>query len=295
LLANYLGGFKVFYQQSTENLIATRLMGTYSYVASPKWLLGGRLLFRDTTLEHHDRDYLLASAEAFQRVSLLSWLELETFLTGRYYFFKPDEYMDYSVKFSHVGPAAGFRLHLRGSDSIQAAAFYQASVRFFDHHAREYHNGILQPSGDKRLDVRHVGGFRVKHQIKTWGTKRMILEMSYFLSVNDSNSSGSSAAWHRLRLVLSMQLPLDILLHIMGTLQFTDYLDGIYVEGDLYEPDADENENSLVLRLSFPLWRGLSLVLHGAVYRSDFQSSELDVLPFSRETVMLGLAYDLPF
>ena len=81
----------------------------------------------------------------------------------------------------------------------------------------------------------------------------------------------------------------------MGTLQFTDYPDGIYFHENLYEPEADENENSLVVRIGYPLWEGLSLVLHGAIYRNDFQESAIDVGPFERETIMLGLAYDYSF
>jgi len=288
---NFLGGVKLFSHQTDEDQMAVKLAGVYAVNASKNWSLGGRLTARDTTLRYHDRDYTLVRAELFQQNRLLSWLILEAYAGGRYYLFKPDAYAIYSLKYTHYGPVGGLRLRMSGEE-VSSFIFYQIEARFVDDLSRDQ---TFNATDEERFDLRHTGGLRVKHPIRYWGQRRLILEMSYIMSVNDTNSFGSSALWHRLQFVLSMQLPLDITLHLMGTLQFTDYLDGLPIEGSLYEPDADENENSLVIRISYSVWNGLNLVLHGAVYRNAFHSGTTEEIPFGRETIMLGLAYDYSF
>jgi hypothetical protein len=295
LMLDYQGGFKLFHNQKSENLLVNRLRGSYGLAAGESVGLGARASLLDTILDEHDRDFRALSAELFLQGALLPWLELEFYVGGRHFNFKPDEYMAYSLKLSHAGPCAGLRLYLTGAPDIGATFFYQVEARLFDDHARKLSGGTFITTGVDRLDVRHVGGVHIRHPIRYWATRRLILAFSYILSVNDSTSAGSSAMWHRLRIRCSLQLPLDIGLHLMGTLQFTNYPDGFYVETDLYDPDADENENSLVLQLTVPLWRDLSLVVQGAAYRNEFDSSALNLPAFKRETVMVGLAYNFPF
>jgi hypothetical protein len=293
LMMSFLGGVKLFSNQDNEDQMAVKLAGVYAFNYSRNWSLGGRVTARDTTLRYHDRDYTLLRFELFQQNRLLTWLFLEAYAGVRYYYFKPDAYGIYSLKYTHYGPMGGLRLRMRG-EQITSSIFYRLEARFVDDLWRDS-SFSQNEEGEKRFDLRHTGGLRVRHPIRYWGQRRLILEMSYLVSVNDTKSFGSSAVWHRMQFVLSMQLPLDITLHLMGTLQFTDYLDSLAGEGSLYEPDADENENSLVVRISYPLWKGLSLVLHGAVYRNAFRSGADEETPFGRETIMLGLAYDYSF
>ena len=291
LLMNFLVGAKLFSNQDDEDQMAVKLAGVYAYNHSRNWSLGTRLTARDMTLRYHDRDYTLLRAELFSQNRLLAWMILESYAGVRYYYFKPDAYNIYSLKYTHYGPMGGLRLRMR-SEQISSSIFYQLEARFVDDKSRDQ---TFTLTDKERFDLRHTGGLQVKHPIRYWGGRKLILGLSYLVSVNDTNSFGSSALWHRLQLLVSMQLPLDITLHLMGTLQFTDYIDGLPVEGSLYEPDADENENSLVIRVSYPLWKGLSLVLHGAVYRNAFHSGTTENIPFGRETIMLGLAYDYSF
>lgn len=293
LMIGFLGGVKLFSNQDKEDQMAVKLAGVYAFNFSKNWSLGVRMTARDTTLRYHDRDYTLLRAELFQQNRLLDWMTLEAYGGARYYYFKPDAYAIYSLKYTHYGPMGGLRLRMSGKQ-IASSIFYQLEARFVDDLWRDS-SFSQNEEGEKRFDLRHTGGVRVKHPIRYWGQRKLILGMSYLVSVNDTNSFGSRALWHRLQLLISMHLPADITLHLMGTLQFTDYLDGLAGETSLYEPDADENENSLVVRISYSLWKGLSLVLHGAVYRNAFHSGTTDKIPFGRETIMLGLAYDYNF
>ena len=258
LLMNFLGGVKLFSNQTNEDMMAIKLGGGYSFKATKNWWLGAKLIAQDTTLRYHDRDYTLLHAELSQTNRLLSWLVLETYVGGRYYYFKPDAYAIYSLKYSHYGPLGGIRLLMIGKE-VHSSIAYRIEARFVDDKSRDE---TFNATSQDRFDLRHIGILGVKHPIRYWGQRKLILGMTYIMSVNDTNSFGSSALWHRLEFVVSMQLPPDITLHLMGTLQFTDYLDGLPVEGSLYEPDADENENSLVVRISYPVFKGLSVVLH---------------------------------
>ncbi len=295
LSLSYHGGFKAFYHQTAESLVATRFAAGYRWKSGKNWLVGARINLHDTTMKVHDRDYFLARGELFARTRISRWLELECFLGGRYFLFKPDDSMDYSLKLTHAGPLAGARLYIKGSRDVTAIFQYGVDLRLFGATARMLKAGAIVPADMSRMDIRHSGSIRVRQRIRYAERLHLIIEAAYTLSVNDTNSYGSAAHWHRLSLLLSAQLPFDFTLHLMGTLQFSGYLDGIYVEGDLYDPDADENENSVIVRLSYSLWRDLSIFVHGAVYRNDFQSHELDLPSFRRETVMAGLAYDLSF
>jgi hypothetical protein len=291
LVLNFLGGVKLFSNQTNEDQMAVRLGGAYTYRPLKSWWLGGMVSAQDTTLRYHDRDYTLLRTDFYQRNRLASWLFLEAYAGAQYFYFKPDAYAIYALKYTHYGPLGGLRLLVFGEE-VFSHIFYEIAARFVDDMSRDEKFTLTD---QERFDLRHTGGLRVKHHVRYWGQRKLILGLAYQVSVNDTNSFGSSALWHRLRFNLSMQLPLDITLHLMGTLQFTDYLDGLPVEGSLYEVDADENENSLVVRISYSLYKGLSLVLHGAVYRNAFHSGTTEKIPFGRETIMLGLAYDYSF
>jgi hypothetical protein len=294
---NYHGGFKAFYHHSSENLVVTKLVGTYAWTGMKPWLIGGRQRLHSTYLDLHDRDYLLCNGEMFLRRALFSWLQFEVFLGYRYFYFLPDDYMDYTLKFSHVGPITGARLVFSDKGGLLTTLQYQADVRFFDHPAlffKESEN-LVNELEKNRLDVRHTIGIRLRRPFQIMGQPRLIAEASYSVLVNDTNSYGSAAVWHRVRLVLSARLPLRLTLHVMGTLQFTGYNDGIFFDSDNYDPDADENENSLVVRLSVPVWEGLSAFVHGAIYRNEFTTDKSNFPEFQRETIMAGLAYDVDF
>jgi hypothetical protein len=290
----YHGGFKAFYHQKDENLIITKLAGQYRHKKSTDLFLGVRGVFHDTILRVHDRDFRLVIGEAFIQKKFSDWLGLRFFIGGNYYEFKPDDVFEKNLKFSYLAPSMGMSLFLKGGQGVAASLFYSIDFRFYGNWAQGLFGNNIGDTTKERFDIRHTGGIRVKQRIRYLKDLNLIVEASYALSVNDSNSYGSGAHWHRLRLVVSAQLPFKFTLHLMGTLQFTDY-DDMYVEGDLYEPDADENENSFVVKLSYPIWQDLSVFAHGAIYRDDFHSTQLDIQRFKRETIMLGLAYDVSF
>jgi hypothetical protein len=286
---DYQAGAKLFYQQTDEHQVANNLAASYSNRVKKRALTGLRLALRDVTQSRHSRDYLLLNAELFLRLRPHAAIALEAWTGGRHFSFKPDDEL-IITKFSHLGPTLGLRLQATLAQDWTAWFSYGLDVRFFEE------SEILRlTAGDARQDNRHKLGLKLRFQTHWLGRLRLITQASYHLVRNDSNSNGSSMIWHRLQAVLSIQLPMDLSLHLMGRLQFTDYLDGLNLDLNLYEPEADENENTFVARLAYRLWDELRLVGEVAIYRNAFDLGESGALPFARETFMLGLSWGWAF
>ncbi len=290
--ANYLGGFKLHFRQSSEDLIATQLGGLYSYQLSPTSLMGIRTSIVDASLREHDRDYFIWTGDVVFGSRLTSRLSYMIHLGGSYFLFKPDGRGFYRYNFSHYAPTAEFALNLHLTKRLSVSSYYQVERRTFDDTSYRIVDDKLQPTQSNRIDLRHMPGVSLQYELELFSGKMLIIDTAYSLFINDSNSAGSSALWHRYKLALSMQLPWDLNLHLIGTFQLTRYKDAMYIDQNLYEPDADEKENSLVIRLHVPIFDVLSLVIQAGFYRNDFHNDLVDVLPYSRNTFMLGLDTD---
>ncbi len=299
-------GGKLFYRQTDQHQLATRLVAAYRYRPRPDRATGLRLCLHDTSQIEHTRDYLLLQAEAFGRLTLLDRLGVEAFISARRYTFKPDHQDLLQIEtpagpapihFSHLGPRLGLRLDLRLAASWTGWLSYAFGVHFFDQSAyrHEAAEALYAPRARDHQDLRHVAALRLRYRTRWLRELLLITQSSYSLSYNDSNSTGFSAIWHRWRAVLSLQLPLDLSLHLMGTVQLTRYPEGRNLLLDYYEPDADENENTFVARLAWRFWQELRLELQLAIYRDDFQLGSTGQPRFERETVMLGLSWGWHF
>jgi len=325
LWLDYQGGGKFFYHQFQEHQLASRIEAGARRTLPHDRSVGIRLTLRDVTQARHSRDYTQFGADLFANLRPLPRLSLEAWLGARRYDFKPDGSGLYKIVkcqdgscttkeilFSNAGPAAGLQLSARLGPSWSAGLSYQFGLRFFDDAAyrflepgtpeaeickddddpQEQEIGCYTPTGRKRQDLRNTGGASLRFKTAWLRRYQLIAQASYLITHNLSNSTGNSAIWHRVRAVVSAQFPLDLTLHLMGTVQLTSYPDGRNLLLDFYEPDADENENSFVARLTWRFWAQLSLVAQAAVYRSDFQFGTASQPAFERETFLLGVAWD---
>jgi hypothetical protein len=290
---DYLGGARLFHHQTSEHLVANRLDAVHRWTSSP-WTLGEHLLLQDNTQAVHDRDYFLALAEAFV-IRRFSALELMLALGGRGLAFKPDWYSEQSDRslLSHLGPTATASLSFRPGHRLLLGASYRFEARFFPRQPALLPDpgGGVYAGPDPRRDWVHVIGLRARLEQPLGERAGLVAEIAPELSIADSNSFGSSLLFQRLRLLLALRLPAGVTLQALGTLQISSYHDGILLDAFTYEPEADENENSLVLRLSVRLAGGAGLLLQGALYRNNFGGS--DSLPdYRRETLTLALSWD---
>lgn len=281
---DYMLGVKIFHHQTSASMLVNWLQLRYQYNFLPFFTGGARLTLQDETLVFHSRDYRLHQAELFERFTPLDWLKIELSEGGRYFLFKPDNETKpdndteslYPEKYSYSGPLMTLRFMAGREQGLSGGVTYDVDWRFFQ--------------ADKlRRDTRQSATAQVRYQLSWFVLRQLIVEGMYMFSWNQSNREGFALQWHRLRLLISVQLPADCTLHVMGTLQFSNYLGGMY---HITEPEADENENALVIKFSYQLGKGFSLVLNGGLYRNTLYSGNVNLPSYNREVVMLGLAYD---
>lgn len=294
LALDYQGGAKLFYEIKEEHLLASQVLLTALHRLSPRAVVGTRATFRDMTQAEHTRDSQVLGATLFQQNAYALGpvdLGLEVRLGVHSFRFKPDELRPVEQSFSHTSPTLyvglGFALA-----TFHFGIEYGFEDRLFGRAALACEGDTrpcLQPIeiDQDRKDFHHTLEAELRYQTRLQHLG-LIAELGYELADNASNSLGSSVRWHRLRLALSMRLPLDLSLHLLGRLQFTTYTDGVFLDREHYEPDADENENSLVIRLRYELFRELHLIAEVALYRNAFSAAGQE---FRRETFGLGLAW----
>jgi hypothetical protein len=271
--ADYTCGAKLFYRQTREHMVANQLDLSLLHVPRPGRQVGLRLALVDTTQAEHVRDYLQLRAEVLTRLLLLRRLSLELSAGGYAFRFKPSPEL-----YDHAGPTLGLSLQLPLEAGFSLSLGYHFGVRFFRTQA--------DPPGGSRQDERHEAGTRLRFQTEWWDGLRLLAQLGYDFTANLSNSEVFESNWHRLELVVAMQLPWDLTLHLLGRVQLTN---GIPL---ISEPDADENENAFVGRLAWRFWGDLQLVAQVAVYRNTFPAGDALAPNFARETYLLGLAWD---
>ncbi len=300
----YEGGGKLFLQESGENLLVNAVSGAYLWYSSDRLSLGLRGSFQDHLQEDHGRDYQLFDLEGVLYWRIFSWLDSEWFAGGRAFRLKAgfesvlgDEIVA-SLLTSYAGPVGGLRLSLSGWAGSVLSLNYQVETRFTDALALgRLPSGDLSLSGEDRLDMLHVGGLGLRKKFSVGERRYVILDAQYSLSFNDSNSENGMARWHRIRGMMAVQFPWSLSLYLMATVQFRDRFVVSDEQGRLFEPDADENENSVIVRLTYSISERLHVVLQGSLYRNEFRpgDSEMENGSFARETLMLAIALDWLF
>jgi hypothetical protein len=283
-------GAKLFYRETSEHVVATQLGLSLFHAPSERRRVGLRLGLADTTQASHSRDYLMVHADLVLGLAPIEPLQLEVFAGGRAFRFKPDP-----ERFDHAGPALGLTARLPLGAGFDASLGYQLGVRFFRAARSELVSltpPVTRPGDARRQDERHGPLARVRFRAAWWDELRLLAQLGYGFSDNRSNSAGSAARWHRLEGLVALQLPYELTLQVMGSLQLTGYPDGLYLDSETYQPDADENENAFVARVGWRFWEGLQLVVQAAIYRNSFAAGEAGQPRFARETYQLGLAWD---
>ena len=296
----YEGGGKLFLEEGGENLLVNNVSGSYLWYGSERLSLGLRSSFQDHLQQDHGRDYQLLDLDGVISFRMLSWLDSELYAGGRAFRLRNGEEQAEgeiiaSLLTSYAGPLCGLRLSASAWGGLVVSSYYQVETRFTDAKALgRTPEGDLVLSKEERLDMLHVGGLGLRKKFAYRLRKYIILDAQYSLSFNDSNSENGMARWHRVRGMMAMQLPWSLSFYLMGTVQLRDRFVLSDAQGRLFEPDADENENSVVVRLTYSATERLHLLLQGSLYRNEFRpgDSALEKGSFERETLMLAIAFD---
>jgi hypothetical protein len=99
--------------------------------------------------------------------------------------------------------------------------------------------------------------------------RAIFIDLSYELSLQSSNSFGDSFARHRLVANLATRLPSDVTATLRGSIQLSQYPDGISLGQALILTINDDSQNSLVLALDRPWSEHFTLEARLALYGSE--------------------------
>ncbi len=263
-------GFKGFFTQSSEDMLVVQSRDT---VSAPVWsdaVLSLSLFGKGRAQLSGVRTYGVVDGAALVQKPLLRWLSVRAGVDGQ-------AFHSFDVPlFSSAGGGVLAGAEARaGPESLDLLV--DAGGRGFPFASKN-----LEDPGDPE---RRTDGVVVA-TLQATSARRLFLSAGYTLWRNASNARGESFLRHRLSAVVGFRLPAQLTCTAQGTLQITQYDDGVSVGQIYFLGDDEESQNILEVTLSRPLIGPLS-----AVARVAFTGNELAVegARFSRETAALGL------
>ncbi len=112
------------------------------------------------------------------------------------------------------------------------------------------------------------------------------------LTWNQSTVPGNAYFRNRLWARAAGELPWDVTLAVLGSLQWSNYPGGVAKDGERLLAENDESENALELRLSRPLWRDFEAVLKLAAYGGEFSRGDGGIRQgYKRQVVQLSIGW----
>ena len=178
--------------------------------------------------------------------------------------------------FASIGPDAGIGLGFSPADGQHVRIGWDLLVR----------NYPDWPDVE-RDDVANVGSLE-------W-TRRgsLIAGAGYALTANHSSAPGGTYLRHRIWLRAAAELPWEVTLAGLGSLQWSNYPGGIISEAERLLAENDERQNALELRFSRPIGFDLEAVLKLAAYGGEFSRGDGGVarLEYRREVVQLSIGW----
>jgi hypothetical protein len=130
----------------------------------------------------------------------------------------------------------------------------------------------------------------VRLSLRFTSRRRIYLNAGYDLMRNFSSSRGESWTRHRIVGMAGFRLPMAITATLRGTLQLTQYDDGVSVSQQLFLQEDDESRNSVQMALSRPWIGGLHLDGRLAWYGNELAKGGAR---FSRTTATMGVRAEL--
>ena len=273
-------GAKRFQEIDDEDniLLSTRLSWLSPGLTSPigSWRVSLSGDFGDRSERVSQRDYLRGGG-ALGLLWSYDWLSLSVQGGYRGFIYKPD------LSSNHEGPTLATSVSAKLWEGLSASIGYRwfrrdfSSVRFVSQNSLI----ALDPEGGERRDHLHALslGFYVR---RAW-----LLDLSYSLQANLSNSVGPGLLSHTGTLRWTQPLWWDWLFHLSLRLQRTDYDDPIRIDETL--AIDDENRNQLQAGLSVPLWEALALEGKYTLFVEGLTDNK----DFTRHLVYLGLSADI--
>ena len=176
--------------------------------------------------------------------------------------------------FASIGPDAGIGLGFSPADKQHLRVGWELR-------RRDYPNWPVE-----RADVANVGTVE-------W-TRRgsVIAGAGYALTGNHSNVPGGTYFRNRLWVRAAAELPWEVTLAALGSLQWSNYPGGLISEAERLLAENDERENALELRFSRVIGADVEAVLKVAAYGGEFsRGNGSERLEYRREVIQLSIGW----
>jgi hypothetical protein len=275
-LGSYEVGGRAFLQQAGEDTLLQNAQLVLRVRATP-WLVVG-LTGRGRDRRGADRDY----------TDLTGGLTLD---------FVPDEHLEVGLELdahrflywsrfdvSYFGPEATLSARYR-FDRRHAlrlfGTFFPQTYNAIALRAPAPPDGLPLPTGHLRADTCLGAGVSYAYR------GPFNLSAGYAYLDEASNSYGQTLRRHRLSLAGGVVLPWQLTLLAQGTLQLTQYPDGVYLSPELTVAMDDESSSSAVVKLSRPLSAHVELDVRYAFYFNQLPASQF---VYQRHVLSLGVA-----
>jgi hypothetical protein len=279
----YTLGGRVFMRISDEDTLINQLDAEYSYRAWEIASIGVDFDARDVSIISNDRAYTLGGANFFSDIRAWQGGLMRLKAGYRVFMWKPD------AEYTNNGPAAGLSLRHYFTKHLSLAFATEYQFRMYQGNAYVFVDNpdgsrTLEPTDRQRLDNIVFGSIGVEY------VHKILISGSYSILYNPSNSAGESILRHRVAAVFTAKPVWEIYINIMAALQYTQFIDGIYVSQQLFLEDDDENQNSVVVKLSRAIGKGFSAELKYGIYWSEWST---DPMSFSRQVFYAGVAWKM--
>ena len=280
---NLSQGGKLFRQVDAADTLLTQVGLLWRRRLPGRLELGAALDLKDRTERVSLQDYTRGGAQAQARWSI--WRMRLTGRAGwRFFAYRPNPAA------SSRGPSAGASLDVGWTRTWITSLSYTWLDRRFeatrleldgDGDASGAASPLPVPSGPDRQDDFHA----VRAAVDWRGPA--LINLSYTLSLNRSNSYGQDLTRHNVELAVTTPLPLGLLGSGRVDLQRTLYEDPVFLDAN-FRIDED-NRNALIASLSRPIGQNWDVELRYSFYTQEFGVGD----DYRRQTLFMGVGYAL--
>lgn len=285
LYGAYEFGGKLYINESEQDTAINQLQLGYTNYSISSVYIGGLASGKLRNVRDGQEDYFKLITEAFAGKRFGSSFNAEINAEYSQFDFRNFNYYDYWTQ------AYGMQLRYDHERIWTLGTGYQFSRKTFPFNALqnvgpEEGNVLLLESDERRLDTLHEVHLFGRYQTILFDRVPFLLNGSYLLQINDSNSYGDSYINHRFMLGLSQDLFEGTNLHILGIFQLRDSSEKVLIPHSYSIEEDDENYNQVQVRITHGFTNYLRAFVGYSRYWTIYEHDELN---FVKNLYALGL------
>ncbi len=279
-LINYKGGLKKYFKIKQQDTLVNLFRLGYTNTSIKSSFFGVDGSWKIRNIRKGDEDYNKLVLEGFAGREFGKGI-IGQFRGGYTRFdFKTYNYYDYWFH------RYGFLLQKHFGTSFNFAVQYFFQEKLFPFNAyrnlgSETEDVFLAEIDEKRHDILHEPALYLQY------SKWLLVEFSYLMQINESNSYGDSYYNHRLSLSLSKMIFKNTNIHLFAVTQFRDSYEKVLIPHSYSIEEDDENYNSLAIKISHKFNKYISVEGGYSRFWTAYSSQDLN---FRKNLYSVGVA-----